>query len=113
VRLEQVLQAKKEDEISQRADNEMLKQLREDNARLQMMISQKSNEMDELRMGQISQQFQSCFWRFDEALQGIEKDLQMGRDVDGLDLIGENKSPNFGGPLVNQEMRAQIESLQK
>lgn len=37
----------------------------------------------------------------------------MGRDVDGLDLIGENKSPNFGGPLVNQEMRAQIESLQK
>ena len=27
----------------------MLKQLREDNARLQMMIAQKSNEMDELR----------------------------------------------------------------
>lgn len=69
--------------------------------------------MDELRLGQISGQFQSCFWRFEEALQGIEKDLQMGRGLDGLDIIGANTSPNMGGPLVNQEMRAHIESLQK
>lgn len=37
----------------------------------------------------------------------------MGRDLDGLEIIGTNTAPNFGGPLVNQEMRAQIESLQK
>mgnify|MGYP003329179176 CR=1 FL=1 len=30
-----------------------------------------------------------------------------------IEIIGTNTSPNFGGPLVNQEMRAQVETLQK
>lgn len=57
------------------AESEMLKQMRDDNAALQRALAQRTTEVDELRMGQIGQQFQSCFWRFDEVLQGIEKDL--------------------------------------
>ena len=68
--------------------------------------------IEELKMQQITGQFQSCFWKFEEALKAIERGFMMGEGLGPSGPLGGGLS-DLSNPAVNHELRVQVEFQQK